>query len=35
VPSPTVSLIWLFGYVVVFLALAGRIVERREYVLEQ
>jgi ABC-type Na+ efflux pump permease subunit len=35
VPSPTVSLIWLCGYVVVFLALAGRIVERREYVLEQ
>jgi hypothetical protein len=35
VPTPMVSLAWLLGYVVVFLALAGRIVERREYVLEQ
>jgi ABC-type Na+ efflux pump permease subunit len=35
VPTPLVSLTWLLGYVVVFLAVAGRIVERREYVLEQ
>ncbi|MCX6551249.1 MAG: ABC transporter permease subunit [Acidobacteria bacterium] len=35
VPSPWVSLAWLFGCTIVSLALAGRIVERREYVLEQ
>ena len=35
VPSPMVSLAWLVGYVVVFLALAGRTVEQKEYVLEQ
>lgn len=35
VPSPVVSLAWLVGYAVLFLALAGRVVERREYVLEQ
>lgn len=35
VPSPAVSLAWLVGYAVLFLALAGRVVERREYVLEQ
>ena len=35
VPPVWVSLVWLAGYVVVFIALAGRIVERKEYVLEQ
>ncbi|MEK6629717.1 MAG: ABC transporter permease subunit [Acidobacteriota bacterium] len=35
VPSPAVSLAVLFVMIVVLLALAGRIVERREYVLEQ
>jgi hypothetical protein len=35
VPPVWVSLAWLAGYIVVFLALAARIVERREYVLEQ
>jgi len=35
VPAPMVALAWLVGYIVVFLFLAGRVVERREYVLEQ
>jgi hypothetical protein len=35
VPPVWVSLVWLAGYVVVFIALAARTVERREYVLEQ
>jgi ABC-type transport system involved in multi-copper enzyme maturation permease subunit len=35
VPPVWVSLVWLAGYVVVFIALAARIVERKEYVLEQ
>jgi len=35
VPPVWVSLVWLAGYIVVFLALAARTVERREYVLEQ
>ena len=35
VPPVWVSLVWLAGYIVVFIALAARIVERREYVLEQ
>jgi len=35
VPAPMVALVWLFGSVAVFLFLAGRVVERREYVLEQ
>ena len=35
VPPVWVSLIWLAGYVVVFIALAARTVERKEYVLEQ
>jgi ABC-type transport system involved in multi-copper enzyme maturation permease subunit len=35
VPPVWVSLVWLAGYIVVFLALAARAVERREYVLEQ
>jgi hypothetical protein len=35
VPGPAVSLAALFVMIVVLLALAGRIVERREYVLEQ
>jgi ABC-2 type transport system permease protein len=35
VPSPAVCLAWLAGYLIVFLALAMRMVERREYVLEQ
>jgi len=35
VPPAWVSLVWLAGYVVVFIALAARTVERREYVLEQ
>lgn len=34
-PSPLVSLFWLFAYLVLFLYLAARTVERREYVLEQ
>jgi len=35
VPSPLVSVACLFGCIAVFLALAGRVVERKEYVLEQ
>jgi hypothetical protein len=35
VPPVWVSLVWLAGYVVVFIALAAHTVERREYVLEQ
>ena len=35
VPSPLASVGWLLGITVVFVYLAGRIVERREYVLEQ
>ena len=35
VPPVWVSLVWLAGYVLVFLVLAARTVERREYVLEQ
>jgi hypothetical protein len=35
VPPVWVSLVWLAGYVVVFIALAARTVERKEYVLEQ
>jgi ABC-2 type transport system permease protein len=35
VPPVWVSLAWLTGYVVVFLFLAARTVDRREYVLEQ
>jgi ABC-type transport system involved in multi-copper enzyme maturation permease subunit len=35
VPPVWVSLAWLAGYIVVFIALAARAVERREYVLEQ
>ncbi|MDP1568914.1 MAG: ABC transporter permease subunit [Vicinamibacterales bacterium] len=34
-PPLWVSLAWLTGYLVVFLVLAARIVERKEYVLEQ
>jgi ABC-2 type transport system permease protein len=34
-PSPTRSLVWLLGCAVVFLWMATRAVERREYVLEQ
>jgi ABC-type transport system involved in multi-copper enzyme maturation permease subunit len=34
-PSVAVSLTWLFGYLAVFLYLATRVVERKEYVLEQ
>jgi ABC-2 type transport system permease protein len=34
-PSPLVSLFWLSAYLVVFLYLAARTVEQREYVLEQ
>jgi hypothetical protein len=34
-PPATVSLSWLTAYVVVFLYLAGRTVERKEYILEQ
>jgi hypothetical protein len=34
-PPITVSLFWLSAYVVVFLYLAARTVERKEYVLEQ
>ena len=35
VPPVSVSLAWLAGYIIVFIGLAARIVERREYVLEQ
>jgi hypothetical protein len=35
VPSPLVSIGWLLVVTVVFVFLAGRIVSRREYVLEQ
>jgi ABC-2 type transport system permease protein len=35
VPPVWVSVVWLTGYIVVFLALAARTAERREYVLEQ
>ena len=35
VPTVWVSLAWLAGYVIVFIALAARTVERKEYVLEQ
>jgi ABC-type transport system involved in multi-copper enzyme maturation permease subunit len=35
VPSPVTSVAWLVGTVVVCLALAVRVIERREYVLEQ
>jgi ABC-type transport system involved in multi-copper enzyme maturation permease subunit len=35
VPSPLVSVACLFACIAVFLALAGRVVERKEYVLEQ
>jgi ABC-type transport system involved in multi-copper enzyme maturation permease subunit len=35
VPSPAVSLFWLFVLWIVFLGLAARVVESREYVLEQ
>jgi len=35
VPSPLLSVACLFGCIAVFLALAGRVVERKEYVLEQ
>ena len=35
VPPPLVSVACLFGCIAVFLALAGRVVERKEYVLEQ
>ncbi len=35
VPSPWAATAWLLVFIVVFLALAARIVERREYVLEQ
>jgi ABC-type transport system involved in multi-copper enzyme maturation permease subunit len=35
VPSATVSVAWLLGYTIVFVYLAGRMIERREYVLEQ
>jgi hypothetical protein len=31
----TVSLFWLAAYVIVFLYLAARIVDRKEYILEQ
>lgn len=34
-PSTVVSLVWLLGFIVVFVFLAGRVTERREYVLEQ
>jgi ABC-2 type transport system permease protein len=34
-PAATTSLFWLTMYVVVFLWLAARVVERREYILEQ
>lgn len=34
-PSPAASLFWLFAILVASLALAARIIERREYVLEQ
>jgi len=35
VPTVTTSLFWLAFYVVVFLFLAARTVERKEYILEQ
>ena len=35
VPSATASVSWLLGYTIVFVYLAGRIIERQEYVLEQ
>jgi hypothetical protein len=35
VPPVWVSLVWLAGYIVVFLALAARTAGQREYVLEQ
>jgi len=35
VPPVWVSLAWLAGCVIVFIALAARTVERKEYVLEQ
>jgi ABC-type transport system involved in multi-copper enzyme maturation permease subunit len=35
VPSATVSVAWLVGFTIVFVYLAGRMIERREYVLEQ
>lgn len=34
-PSPLVAIFWLLAYVVLFLYVAARTVERREYVLEQ
>jgi len=34
-PSTAVSLLWLFAYLGVFLWIAIRSVERKEYVLEQ
>ena len=34
-PPIAVSLAWLFAYLAVFLYLATRVVERKEYVLEQ
>jgi hypothetical protein len=34
-PAPAVSIAWLLAYLVIFLYLAARTVERREYVLEQ
>jgi hypothetical protein len=34
-PPAAVSLFWLTAYVVIFLYLAARTVERKEYVLEQ
>jgi ABC-2 type transport system permease protein len=35
IPSPVVSLSVIFGMIVIFLAIAGWMVERREYILEQ
>jgi hypothetical protein len=35
VPSPATSITWLLVLTVVFVFLAGRIISRREYVLEQ
>jgi hypothetical protein len=34
-PPAWVCLAWLFGYLAVFLYLATRVVERKEYILEQ
>jgi hypothetical protein len=34
-PGAAVSLAWLTAYVVIFLYLAAKIVDRKEYVLEQ